>query len=300
MRFENKIVNGNYDVLPIDESRYTDPYKDYDFDGDGYPGEYVYGEGEWCDPDYYDELWKRVDGYPGYWVSNYGRVYSEHRRGFIHGTPGKNGHIDLTLHVNKERKHAYLHRLVADAFLNNPKNYPTVRHMDNSPDNNMAWNLRWGTDYDNVHDCIDSGRFRYFKKEDIEKANAVRRTPIVAVELKTGREIEYISQQEACRDLGITQGAINRVLRGLSKHASGYYFYFVNNPKPIDVSSYRYSRKFAKIRAINVETGESYIFNGQTEAAKSLGLSIASISNILSGKTHRAKGYTFGYVDEEE
>ena len=38
MRFENKIVNGNYDVLPIDESRYTDPYKDYDFDGDGYPG----------------------------------------------------------------------------------------------------------------------------------------------------------------------------------------------------------------------------------------------------------------------
>ena len=295
----NKIINGNYDVKSIDERRYIDPYKDYDWDEDGIPGEYVYGDGEWSDPEYGDELWKRTK-YPGYWVSDYGRVYSEHARKFIHGSPtGELGHIDFSLRCDGKRERAYLHGLVSEAFVDNTNNGYLVRHMDNDPSNNMPWNLKWGTNYDNVHDCINAGRAYRFNREDIEKANEVRRTPITAVNLRTGDEIEYVSQQEASRDLGLSQGSINRVLRGLSKHSNGYYFYYTDNPKPIDVSSYRYSRKGALIRAIDLETGDSYIFKGQTEAAKTLGMSISSISCILSGKIDRAKGYTFEYVEED-
>lgn len=294
----NKIINGNYQVSSIDERRYTDPYKDYDWDNDGIPGEYVYGDGEWSDPEYGDELWKQTN-VPGYWVSDYGRVYSEHKGKFIYGSPaGELGHIDFSLRHNGKRTHAYLHTMVGDAFLYNPDNGYLVRHMDNDPSNNMPWNLKWGTDYDNVHDCIDSGRAYRFSKEDIEKANEARRTKIVSVNLRTGEEVEYISQQEASRDLGLSQGSINRVLRGLSKHANGYYFYYADNPKPINVSSYKYSRKGAPIRAIDLKTGNTYIFKGQTEAAKTLGLSISSISCILSGKTYQAKGYTFEYIEE--
>lgn len=91
----NKIVNNNYDVKSINERRYSDPYKDYDWDEDGIPGEYVYGDGEWSDPEYGDELWKKTK-VPGYWVSDYGRVYSEYTKKFIHGSPiGETGHIDL-------------------------------------------------------------------------------------------------------------------------------------------------------------------------------------------------------------
>lgn len=296
----NKIVNDNYDVKPIDERRYTDPYKDYDWDEDGIPGEYVYGDGEWSDPDYADELWKRTK-FPGYWVSDYGRVYSEYKRRFIHGSPiGKCGHIDLSLRVNGKRQHTYLHQLVAEAFVDNHNNGYLVRHMDDDPSNNMPWNLKWGTDYDNVHDCINAGRAYRFSRDDIKKANSVRRISITSVNLKTGEEIEYISQQEASRDLGMSQGAINRVLRGLSKHANGYYFYYTDNPKPIDISSYKYSRKGAPIRAIDLKTGKTYVFRGQTEAAKTLGVSISSISCILSGKTYQTKGYTFEYIEEDE
>lgn len=296
----NKIVNRNYDVKPIDERRYTDPYKDYDYDNDGFPGEYVYGDGEWSDPEYGDELWKPINDIPDYWVSDYGRVYSVKKRKFINGSPGKGGHIDHGLYRDGKRYREYRHRLVAEAFVENPRDLPVVRHMDNDPSNNMPWNLKWGTDGDNVQDCINSGRFRYFTEEDIEKANAVRRTPIVAVDLKTGEEIEYVSQQEASRDLRIKQSSINRVLRGKSRHADGYYFYYVNNPKMIDVSSYKYSRKGALIRAIDLKTGETYIFKGQTEAARTLNISLSSISCILSGKIYQAKGYTFEYIEEDD
>lgn len=296
----NRIINNNYDVKSIDERRYTDPYKDYDWDEDGIPGEYVYGDGEWSDPEYGDELWKRTK-YPGYWVSDYGRVYSELTRKFIYGSPNpKTGYIDFSLKCNGVRHRAYLHQLVAEAFIDNYNDGYLVRHMDDTPSNNMPWNLKWGTDYDNAHDCINAGRAYNFSREDIEKANEVRRTPIVAVNLKTGDEIEYISQQEASRDLRMSQGSINRVLRGLSKHAHGYYFYYAYNPKPIDISTYKYSRKGAPIRAIDLETGNTYIFKGQTEAAKTLGVSISSISCILSGKSYQTKGYTFEYVEEDD
>lgn len=299
--WRNKVVNGNYDVMQIEERRYTDPYKDYDWDNDGFPGEYVYGDGEWVDPEYSDERWKRVEDFPGYWVSNYGRLYSTYKNNFIYGTPiGKCGHIDVSLRKNGERCHAYLHTLVARAFVNNPHGGTLVRHMDNNPSNNIAWNLKWGTNYDNIHDCIDSGNFRYFTEEDIEKANAARRTPIVAVNLRNGEHIDYISQQEAARDLDVSQGSINRVLRGLSKHANGYYFYYADDPRDVDITTYRYSRKRAQIRAIDLKTGRTYIFKGQTEAAKRLGVSLSCISNILGGKTYQTKGYTFEYVEVDD
>lgn len=279
--------------------RYEDPYKDYDFDNDGYPGEYVYGDDVYIDDYYMDEVWKPDRDFSDYWVSDKGRVYSVTSDEFIYGSPtGRCGHIDMSLYHNGIRYHKYLHRMVAEAFIPNPFNLPQVRHMDNDPSNNCADNLRWGTQLDNVHDCIKSGRFRYFKDEDIEKANAARRTPVVAVDLQTGEKIEYISQQEAARDLGMTQSSISRVLRGLSRHAHGYYFYYANDPKEIDVRNYRYSRKFAPIRAIDLENGRSYIFRGQTEASKALGISISSISYILSGKMRQSKGFTFEYAEE--
>lgn len=43
-----------------------------------------------------------------------------------------------------------------------------------------------------------------------------------------------------------------------------------------------------------------FIFRGQTEAARVLGLSIASVSMVLSGKMKTSRGYIFEYVDEEE
>lgn len=291
---------GRYDRYR-DIERCTNPYKDYDWDNDGFPGEFIYGDEYYIDECYGEERWKQVCEFPDYWVSDMGRLYSTISKSFIYGTPtGRCGHIDVSLYKNGRRYHRYLHRMVAEVFIPNPYNLPFVRHLDNDPSNNDVENLAWGTQLDNVRDCIESGRFKHFDDGARELAMQKRRTPIVAVNLKTGEEIDYISQQEAARDLNVDQASINYVLRGLRHHAGGYYFYFTNKPKRIDVASYKYSRHGAPIRAIDLYSDKEYIFKGQTEAARELGLSISSISLILSGKKYQSKGFTFEYVDEED
>ena len=39
----------------------------------------------------------------------------------------------------------YVHRLVAETFIDNPFQKPTVDHIDRNVSNNAVWNLRWAT-----------------------------------------------------------------------------------------------------------------------------------------------------------
>ena len=287
-----------------DHRRYDDPYRDYDWDNDGFPGEYVYGDGCYVDEYYMDEVWKPVRGFPHYWVSNKGRVYSSLSETFVRGTPNvKSGHIDLSLHRSGHRYHKFLHRLVAEAFIPNPFNYPTVRHLNDNPSDNCVENLAWGTQLDNVRDSIKNGTFRYFTEEDYEKAMQKRRMPIIAIRFSDNRELYFESQQEASRVLNIHQSSIYLVIAGKRYGADGYYF--AKDNESFDYSKYeeakkRYSRKYQKIKAIDIHTKDEYVFNSLTEAAYELDMSVSSISMVLHGKMRSAKGWIFEYLEEGE
>lgn len=287
-----------------EDDEYThDIYDIHNFDIDGWPGDFVHGPDVYLDDEYMDERWKPIVDFPwpDYWISNKGRVWSNRTQKFMYGTPtGRCGHLDVSFVYGGRRYHRYIHCLVARAFIPNPNGYKLVRHLDDNPDNNWVENLAWGTQLNNVQDCINNGRFRYFTPEDIELANQKRRVQVVAVEIKTGREFEFISQAEAARRLNINQSDISSVLLGKRQHVSGYYFYRPGERPDIDFNNYRYSRRNALIRAIDIDTGEIFVFRGQTEAANELNMSIASVSNVLSGKVPQAKGYIFEYVEEEE
>ena len=109
------------------------------------------------------EIWKNVNGFNGkYKISNFGRLKSIRickngssyfvKERILKGKRDKDGYIEYGLYDNQNKKMRYFraHRLVAEAFIPNPKNLPIINHKDCVRDNNNASNLEWCTPYYNA------------------------------------------------------------------------------------------------------------------------------------------------------
>lgn len=171
---------------------------------------------------------------PGYFVSDLGIIYgpgSMGRRDYhvLDSYPNdKAGHQVVDIYIDGKRRHKYVAVLVAEAFIPNPYGYPIVRHWDGNPYNNHVSNLRWGTHADNMHDAMRHGTFHHFTPEEDKMALRVLRTPVKAIDIKTGEEFEFESQAEAARVLGVHQANIRHVLSGFYKKTGGYKFEYLD------------------------------------------------------------------------
>lgn len=110
------------------------------------------------------EIWRPVDGHPGYEVSNQGRVRSWRRTGgaltladaphFLKPRPAVQGRY---LSVGIARRTRYVHHLIAAAFLGPRPDGLHIAHWDGNGHNNSVGNLRYTTRADNMADKIRHG-----------------------------------------------------------------------------------------------------------------------------------------------
>src|SRR5690554_258585 len=125
--------------------------------------------------------------YPGYSVSQDGRVFSHRTR---HGIPGQRGgakavidpsytrelsgyigpkgYISVSITSRNGARPMGVHELVLDAFHGPRPKGMVGRHLDGNPANNSPGNLRWGTHWENAQDRQRHGR--YSRGEDHHNA----------------------------------------------------------------------------------------------------------------------------------
>lgn len=88
---------------------------------------------------------KEIIGFPGYFITEDGRVWSDKSNRFIKLFENKKGYLQVQLYYNGHRNHPYVHRLVAKAFVENPnpENYNQVNHINGIKHDNNFTNLEW-------------------------------------------------------------------------------------------------------------------------------------------------------------
>lgn len=80
-----------------------------------------------------------------YLVRDDGTIWSEKRNRTLKGTVERNEYPTVYLSFNNKQYNFMVHRLVAEAFCENPNNYTIVHHKDKNKQNNNADNLEWVT-----------------------------------------------------------------------------------------------------------------------------------------------------------
>ena len=180
------------------------------------------------------EVWKDIEGYEGrYQVSNIGRVKSLERTASIKNgkrtvperilrpKAERTGYLRINLYDSSGKmKSFFIHRLVCEAFHENPKNKPEVNHINENKLDNRACNLEWVTAKENSNHGTRNAR--------IGKANIKNKSKPVGQYTTAGKLIKvWQSTNEVERQLGFSHGHVSDVARGKLKTAYGYVWKYV-------------------------------------------------------------------------
>ena len=147
------------------------------------------------------EEWRDIKGYEGkYQVSNLGRVKSLPKKGngkkevILKPRPDGKGYGMVALYKHRKVNHFKIHRIVAEAFIPNPNNYPQVNHKDENKTNNRVENLEW---------CSNEYNHNYgTRNKRVGKALSKKTLCITTGEV-------FNSMREACDKYEINSGRIS-------------------------------------------------------------------------------------------
>lgn len=193
------------------------------------------------------EEWRDIEGYIGlYQVSSWGRVKSLERtvwdnRGYyktiseriLKGGKTMDGYLQASLCKEGKKKLYLVHRLVCEAFCENPHGYLEVNHINENKADNRACNLEWVSHKENLNHGTRNERAseKLRGKKQTEEHVRKRSRAVTATNKVTGQTIIFPSVREASRQTGIDLGSICSCCQGKRHSAGNYIWHYLEDQK---------------------------------------------------------------------
>lgn len=195
-----------------------------------------------------EEIWKDIKGFENYQISNLGHIknikyHRQQKSQILKPHQKENGYLSITLSKNGKTKIFYIHRLVANYFVDNKAGKPCVNHKDGCRNNNIAENLEWVTHSENtkhsyrelgykisketIQKRVQTHKNNYVMSEDTKKKigesnrkNSCKR--VLCIELNR----EFSSAAMASEWLGLTKKVVCRACRN-NTTSGGYHWTYI-------------------------------------------------------------------------
>lgn len=143
---------------------------------------------------------KDIEGYEGlYAITSCGKVWSYRTKKFLKPVLSK-GYYKVNLSKNGKTENGYIHRLVANAYLE--KVADVVNHKDENPLNNCVNNLEWCS-------IKENNNYGTRNERSIETNQKTQGTIIRCIETNT----IYNSYKEAVEKTGLTDYSIKKACK---------------------------------------------------------------------------------------
>lgn len=153
-----------------------------------------------------------------YAIDEYGNVFNT-KRG-TQCTPwfeNNSRYMLVGLYKGGKRTCYRVHRLVAEAYLENPNGYSFVKHLYDDKTNNHVSNLEWGENPDNVQEGYDNGCYLYNK----------RSYKVLVKNTETEESFVFKSMREAEDKTKINRKTMSAVLKGRRNNPEGWEISYV-------------------------------------------------------------------------
>lgn len=159
------------------------------------------------------DKWKNVREHPNYSVNEHGEILNNNTKRLLKTTRFSNGYEYVTLCDENGHHKKLVHRLVADAFIDNPNNYDVINHINGVKSDNRVGNLEWCTQSENMKHAYRLGLQKPIAAQieySLSRSAEQRKRPVRNVE--TGKC--YSSIVECAMAEGITHSAVSMHLAG--------------------------------------------------------------------------------------
>lgn len=230
------------------------------------------------------EVFKTIDKYPRYAVSNYGRVINQETHHLM--TPHKNssGYYNVQFTIKQKNHHPLVHRLVAYTFMDNPdpKHMTIVNHLDENPHNNRLdnlefcdreWNANWGT-----------------AKERIQRTRKAKKqlTGVFVIHKHTQKVFKFNTIKDASIFSGVVPATIRKALKDWRNKIEGEYVFCLPQQytekyaeKLINNSLNYHYQLYDGIYAIDIKTKEGRLFDSLKQLVKTLHIKDKKVDQLI-------------------